>query len=156
MVLQSFWWAHFQVATEWIPQSDLCFCLWSVSFPRLRWFYECVNFGLANSSLYFKKQKLCLAALFFFFFSSRQGYPEGYYNSKSGWSSQSDYYANYYSSQYDYGGMFRHCSHYQGTIQPLPVIMQSCTSHGLAGDSSSLFLSLACVFIPRAKVIENS
>nr|XP_012637494.1 protein transport protein Sec16A isoform X6 [Microcebus murinus] len=33
----------------------------------------------------------------------RQGYPEGYYNSKSGWSSQSDYYANYYSSQYDYG-----------------------------------------------------
>ncbi|XP_051040861.1 protein transport protein Sec16A isoform X4 [Phodopus roborovskii] len=33
----------------------------------------------------------------------RQGYPEGHYNSKSGWSSQSDYYANYYSSQYDYG-----------------------------------------------------
>ncbi|XP_012978755.1 protein transport protein Sec16A isoform X4 [Mesocricetus auratus] len=33
----------------------------------------------------------------------RPGYPEGYYNSKSGWSSQSDYYANYYSSQYDYG-----------------------------------------------------
>uniref|UniRef100_A0A2K6GD81 Protein transport protein sec16 n=1 Tax=Propithecus coquereli TaxID=379532 RepID=A0A2K6GD81_PROCO len=37
----------------------------------------------------------------------RQGYPDGYYNSKSGWSSQSDYYANYYSSQYDYGGMYR-------------------------------------------------
>ncbi|XP_059869747.1 protein transport protein Sec16A isoform X3 [Delphinus delphis] len=35
--------------------------------------------------------------------AARQGYPEGYYNSKSGWSSQSDYYANYYSSQYDYG-----------------------------------------------------
>uniref|UniRef100_A0A250Y8G6 Protein transport protein sec16 n=1 Tax=Castor canadensis TaxID=51338 RepID=A0A250Y8G6_CASCN len=33
----------------------------------------------------------------------RQGYPEGYYNSKSGWSSQSDYYANYYSGRYDYG-----------------------------------------------------
>ncbi|XP_049751739.1 protein transport protein Sec16A isoform X1 [Elephas maximus indicus] len=33
----------------------------------------------------------------------RQGYPEGYYTSKGGWSSQSDYYANYYSSQYDYG-----------------------------------------------------
>ncbi|KAM5298564.1 protein transport protein Sec16A [Ctenodactylus gundi] len=33
----------------------------------------------------------------------RQGYPEGYYSSKSGWSSQSDYYANYYSGQYDYG-----------------------------------------------------
>ncbi|XP_076793747.1 protein transport protein Sec16A isoform X8 [Arvicanthis niloticus] len=33
----------------------------------------------------------------------RQGYPEGYYNSKSGWSSHSDYYANYYSGQYDYG-----------------------------------------------------
>ncbi|VTJ54258.1 Hypothetical predicted protein [Marmota monax] len=33
----------------------------------------------------------------------RQAYPEGYYNSKSGWSSQSDYYANYYSGQYDYG-----------------------------------------------------
>ncbi|XP_033094423.1 protein transport protein Sec16A isoform X4 [Trachypithecus francoisi] len=33
----------------------------------------------------------------------RQGYPEGYYSSKSGWSSQSDYYASYYSSQYDYG-----------------------------------------------------
>ncbi|XP_007459079.1 PREDICTED: protein transport protein Sec16A [Lipotes vexillifer] len=35
--------------------------------------------------------------------AARQGYPEGFYNSKSGWSSQSDYYANYYSSQYDYG-----------------------------------------------------
>ncbi|XP_063570603.1 protein transport protein Sec16A isoform X4 [Pongo abelii] len=34
---------------------------------------------------------------------ARQGYPEGYYSSKSGWSSQSDYYASYYSSQYDYG-----------------------------------------------------
>ncbi|XP_021496770.1 protein transport protein Sec16A isoform X5 [Meriones unguiculatus] len=33
----------------------------------------------------------------------RQGYPEAYYNSKSGWSSQSDYYANYCSGQYDYG-----------------------------------------------------
>ncbi|XP_029391849.1 protein transport protein Sec16A isoform X4 [Mus pahari] len=33
----------------------------------------------------------------------RQGYPEGYYNPKSGWSSHSDYYANYYSGQYDYG-----------------------------------------------------
>ncbi|XP_045419914.1 protein transport protein Sec16A isoform X6 [Lemur catta] len=33
----------------------------------------------------------------------RQGYPEGYYNSRSGWSSQSDHYASYYSSQYDYG-----------------------------------------------------
>ncbi|XP_043839408.1 protein transport protein Sec16A isoform X5 [Dromiciops gliroides] len=35
--------------------------------------------------------------------SSRQGYPEGYCASKGGWSSQSDYYANYYSGQYDYG-----------------------------------------------------
>ncbi|XP_036607459.1 protein transport protein Sec16A isoform X3 [Trichosurus vulpecula] len=35
--------------------------------------------------------------------SSRQGYPEGYYASKGGWSSHSDYYANYYSGQYDYG-----------------------------------------------------
>ncbi|XP_072816546.1 protein transport protein Sec16A isoform X1 [Vicugna pacos] len=35
--------------------------------------------------------------------AARQGYPEGYYHSKSGWSSQSDYYANYYSSQYSYG-----------------------------------------------------
>ncbi|XP_042536870.1 protein transport protein Sec16A isoform X1 [Dipodomys spectabilis] len=35
--------------------------------------------------------------------TARQGYPEGYGNSRSGWSSQSDYYANYYSSQYDYG-----------------------------------------------------
>ncbi|EHB04821.1 Protein transport protein Sec16A [Heterocephalus glaber] len=34
---------------------------------------------------------------------ARQGYPEGYYSSKSGWSSQSDYYANYYSGQYNYG-----------------------------------------------------
>ncbi|XP_037652867.1 protein transport protein Sec16A isoform X2 [Choloepus didactylus] len=33
----------------------------------------------------------------------RHGFPEGYYNGKGGWSSQSDYYANYYSSQYDYG-----------------------------------------------------
>ena len=36
----------------------------------------------------------------------RQGYPEGHYNSRSGWSSHSDYYAGYYSSQYDYGGRF--------------------------------------------------
>ncbi|XP_057580040.1 protein transport protein Sec16A isoform X3 [Hippopotamus amphibius kiboko] len=35
--------------------------------------------------------------------AARQGYPEGYYDSKSGWSSQSDYYGTYYSSQYDYG-----------------------------------------------------
>ncbi|XP_010607168.1 protein transport protein Sec16A isoform X3 [Fukomys damarensis] len=34
---------------------------------------------------------------------ARQGYPEGYYSSKGGWSSQSDYYANFYSGQYDYG-----------------------------------------------------
>ncbi|XP_015449698.1 protein transport protein Sec16A isoform X2 [Pteropus alecto] len=34
--------------------------------------------------------------------SARQAYPEGYY-SKSGWSSQSDYYASYYPSQYEYG-----------------------------------------------------
>ncbi|XP_017911609.1 PREDICTED: protein transport protein Sec16A isoform X1 [Capra hircus] len=34
--------------------------------------------------------------------AARQAYPEGYYNSKSGWSSQSDYYAGCYSSQYDY------------------------------------------------------
>ncbi|KAL1787003.1 transport protein Sec16A isoform X7 [Sigmodon hispidus] len=42
----------------------------------------------------------------------RQGNPEGYYNSKSGWSSQSDYYANYYSGQYDYGG---HWDRYYGS-----------------------------------------
>ncbi|XP_005605991.1 protein transport protein Sec16A isoform X1 [Equus caballus] len=35
--------------------------------------------------------------------SARQVYPQGYYNSRSGWSSQSDCYADYYSSQYDYG-----------------------------------------------------
>ncbi|KAM4877214.1 protein transport protein Sec16A isoform 3-T4 [Thomomys bottae] len=35
--------------------------------------------------------------------TARQGYPEGYGNSRSGWSSQSDYYANYYSGQCDYG-----------------------------------------------------
>ncbi|XP_022279287.2 protein transport protein Sec16A isoform X9 [Canis lupus familiaris] len=35
--------------------------------------------------------------------SARQGYPEGYYSSKSGWSSQSDRYADCYSGQYDYG-----------------------------------------------------
>ncbi|XP_066896372.1 protein transport protein Sec16A isoform X7 [Kogia breviceps] len=35
--------------------------------------------------------------------AARQGYPEGYYNSRGGWSSQSDYYASYYASQYDYG-----------------------------------------------------
>ncbi|XP_045879858.1 protein transport protein Sec16A isoform X3 [Meles meles] len=34
---------------------------------------------------------------------ARQGYPEGYYDSKSGWSSQSDHYADYYSGQYEYG-----------------------------------------------------
>ncbi|KAK2120696.1 hypothetical protein P7K49_002082 [Saguinus oedipus] len=35
--------------------------------------------------------------------SQWQGYPEGYYGSKSGWSSQSDYYTGYYSSQCSYG-----------------------------------------------------
>ncbi|XP_036162722.1 protein transport protein Sec16A isoform X17 [Myotis myotis] len=34
--------------------------------------------------------------------SARQGPPEGYYSSKRGWSSQSDY-AGYYCGQYDYG-----------------------------------------------------
>ncbi|XP_063100192.1 protein transport protein Sec16A isoform X5 [Cavia porcellus] len=34
---------------------------------------------------------------------ARPGYPDGHYGSKSGWSSQSDYYASYYSGQYDYG-----------------------------------------------------
>ncbi|XP_012510174.1 PREDICTED: protein transport protein Sec16A-like [Propithecus coquereli] len=44
----------------------------------------------------------------------RQGYPDGYYNSKSGWSSQSDYYANYYSSQYDYGApLGSHCARFK-------------------------------------------
>lgn len=38
---------------------------------------------------------------------SRQSYPEAYSSSKSGWSSHSDYYAGYYSGQYDYGGKFR-------------------------------------------------
>ncbi|XP_064435143.1 protein transport protein Sec16A isoform X10 [Mirounga angustirostris] len=45
---------------------------------------------------------------------ARQGYPESYYNSKSGWSSQSDHYADYYSGQYDYGDPGRwdryHCA----------------------------------------------
>ncbi|KAM6183251.1 protein transport protein Sec16A isoform 2-T2 [Erethizon dorsatum] len=45
---------------------------------------------------------------------ARQGYPEGYYSSKSGWSSQSDYYANYYSGQYDYGDL-GHWDRYYGT-----------------------------------------
>ncbi|XP_034520727.1 protein transport protein Sec16A isoform X2 [Ailuropoda melanoleuca] len=34
--------------------------------------------------------------------AARPGYPDGYYSSKSGWSSQSDHYADYYSGQYDY------------------------------------------------------
>ncbi|XP_077609051.1 protein transport protein Sec16A isoform X2 [Crocuta crocuta] len=34
---------------------------------------------------------------------ARQSYPEAYSSSKSGWSSHSDYYAGYYSGQYDYG-----------------------------------------------------
>ncbi|KAM5259503.1 protein transport protein Sec16A isoform 4-T5 [Hipposideros larvatus] len=34
--------------------------------------------------------------------SARQGYPEGYPQSRGGWSSQSDYYASYYSGQYEY------------------------------------------------------
>ncbi|XP_055988911.1 protein transport protein Sec16A isoform X2 [Sorex fumeus] len=37
---------------------------------------------------------------------ARREYPEGYYSSK-GWSSQSDYYASYYSGQYDYGDLGR-------------------------------------------------
>jgi len=46
--------------------------------------------------------------------AARQGYPESYYNSKSGWSSQSDHYADYYPGQYDYGDPGRwdryHCA----------------------------------------------
>ncbi|XP_061290026.1 protein transport protein Sec16A isoform X3 [Bos javanicus] len=45
---------------------------------------------------------------------ARQVYPEGYYNSKSGWSSQSDYYAAYYSGQYDYGDPSRWDRFYYG------------------------------------------
>ncbi|XP_025779602.1 protein transport protein Sec16A [Puma concolor] len=46
---------------------------------------------------------------------ARQGYPEGYYNSKSGWSSHSDYYAGYYSSQYDYGDAGRWDRYHYGS-----------------------------------------
>uniref|UniRef100_A0A8C3XCI2 Protein transport protein sec16 n=1 Tax=Catagonus wagneri TaxID=51154 RepID=A0A8C3XCI2_9CETA len=52
--------------------------------------------------------------------AARQGYPEGYYNSKSGWSSQSDYYANYYSSQYDYGDPGRWDRYHYGSRVPDP------------------------------------
>ncbi|XP_077004930.1 protein transport protein Sec16A isoform X6 [Tamandua tetradactyla] len=45
----------------------------------------------------------------------RQGFPEGYYNGKGGWSSQSDYYANYYSSQYDYGDPSRWDHYHYGS-----------------------------------------
>ncbi|XP_029775286.1 protein transport protein Sec16A isoform X2 [Suricata suricatta] len=34
---------------------------------------------------------------------ARQGFPEAHCGSKGGWSSHSDYYAGYYSGQYDYG-----------------------------------------------------
>lgn len=34
----------------------------------------------------------------------RPSYPEAYLDAKSGWSSQTDYYGQYYSGQYDYGG----------------------------------------------------
>uniref|UniRef100_A0A8C6QUM0 Protein transport protein sec16 n=1 Tax=Nannospalax galili TaxID=1026970 RepID=A0A8C6QUM0_NANGA len=44
----------------------------------------------------------------------RHRYPEGHYSSKSGWSSQSDYYAKYYSGQYDYGDPGR-WDHYYGS-----------------------------------------
>ncbi|XP_043772293.1 protein transport protein Sec16A isoform X1 [Cervus elaphus] len=47
--------------------------------------------------------------------AARQAYPEGYYNSKSGWSSQSDYYAGYYPSQYDYGDPGRWDRFYYGS-----------------------------------------
>eukprot|EP00072_Mus_musculus_P031702 XP_006497977.1 PREDICTED: protein transport protein Sec16A isoform X5 [Mus musculus] len=47
----------------------------------------------------------------------RQGYPEGYYNSKSGWSSHSDYYANYYSGQYDYGDPSRWDRYYGSRLR---------------------------------------
>ncbi|EPY81631.1 hypothetical protein CB1_000725002 [Camelus ferus] len=47
--------------------------------------------------------------------AARQGYPEGYYHSKSGWSSQSDYYANYYSSQYGYGAPGRWDRYHYGS-----------------------------------------
>nr|XP_036863595.1 protein transport protein Sec16A isoform X5 [Manis javanica] len=35
--------------------------------------------------------------------TARHSYPEGHYNTRGGWSSQSDHYASWYSSQYDYG-----------------------------------------------------
>ncbi|KAB0380479.1 hypothetical protein FD755_008263 [Muntiacus reevesi] len=47
--------------------------------------------------------------------AARQAYPEGYYNSKSGWSSQSDYYASYYFNQYDYGDPGRWDRFYYGS-----------------------------------------
>ncbi|XP_045429813.1 protein transport protein Sec16A isoform X5 [Pipistrellus kuhlii] len=46
--------------------------------------------------------------------SARQGPPEGYYGSKRGWSSQSDY-AGYYSGQYDYGDPGRWDRHSYGS-----------------------------------------
>ncbi|XP_019612307.2 protein transport protein Sec16A isoform X4 [Rhinolophus sinicus] len=37
--------------------------------------------------------------------AARQGYPEGYPQPRGGWSSQSDYYASYYSGQYEYADL---------------------------------------------------
>ncbi|XP_070286393.1 protein transport protein Sec16A isoform X2 [Myotis yumanensis] len=53
--------------------------------------------------------------------SARQGPPEGYYSSKRGWSSQSDY-ANYYCGQYDYGdpGRWDRYSYGSGFRDPRP------------------------------------
>ncbi|XP_054987594.1 protein transport protein Sec16A isoform X2 [Sorex araneus] len=45
---------------------------------------------------------------------ARRECPEGYYSSK-GWSSQSDYYANYYSGQYDYGDLGRWDRYHYGS-----------------------------------------
>ncbi|XP_006863877.1 PREDICTED: protein transport protein Sec16A [Chrysochloris asiatica] len=45
----------------------------------------------------------------------RQGYQDGGYHPKGGWSSQSDYYANYYSGQYDYGGHWDRYHYGSGT-----------------------------------------
>ncbi|XP_004757009.2 protein transport protein Sec16A isoform X1 [Mustela putorius furo] len=46
---------------------------------------------------------------------ARHGYPEGYYDSKSGWSSQSDHYADYYSGQYEYGDLGRWDRYHYGS-----------------------------------------
>lgn len=82
-------------------------------------------------------------------------YPEGYYNSKSGWSSQSDYYAAYYSGQYDYGGTFRSYHGLTAADAFRPWCSQA-PGGGVVDFLRKLFLFISHVILSIAKVAESN